>query len=225
MSHIPGQGKNVRGYFITVEGGEGVGKSTQAKRLAAFLRSKGCTVVETREPGGTPFAETIRALVLDQKTSPSTAMSEALAMFAARKDHVATVIKPALARGEWVLCDRFTDSTRVYQGVLQEIGIEVIDELDQISLSGFAPDCTILFDSDPTISLSRVEKRGDASSKYDSMALEKHIKVREAFLQIARDAPSRVCVVDAGHAQEAVFSDMIERLSRLSWFQGLEADT
>lgn len=221
MSQIITSDPDTRGRFITFEGGEGVGKSTQARNLCQHLKKLGIDVVETREPGGTAFAEHLRTIVLDQETSPKTAMSEALVMFAARKDHVATVIEPALSQGSWVLCDRFTDSTRVYQGVLQGLGISVINDLDRVSLNGFEPDCTLLFDSDPQISLQRVKQRAEAVSKYDAMALEKHAQIRSAFQTIAAEAPSRVLTIDAAQAEEAVFNDMLSALATLPWFRAI----
>ena len=193
-----------RGRLITFEGGEGAGKSTQLSFLAETLRKRGVGVVETREPGGSPGAEAIRALLLDPENKGWPAMTEALLHFAARCDHMSRVVEPALASGKWVLCDRFTDSTMAYQGVAQGLGSSVIEQLSALTLKGRKPDLTIVLDLDPEIGLKRVSERGDAPTRYDLMDIAFHRRLREAFLMIVRSDPARCVVVDATYSEDFV---------------------
>lgn len=198
------------GRFITFEGGEGTGKSTQARRLADFLRAAGCDVVLTREPGGTPFAEQVRGLILSEQTAPHGPIAEALLFFAARSDHVVAFIRPALARGAWVVCDRFSDSTRVYQGVAGAMRAEAIEALDRIVVGATQPDLTLILDMDPTEGLARAAERrvahgGNpaAADPYEQRDVAYHRRLREGYLKIAQGHPARCCLVDgAGTADE-----------------------
>ena len=194
-----------RGRLITFEGGEGVGKSTQLRLLAEKLRSDGIKVLETREPGGSSGGEAIRNVLLDPSLKENwTPMSEALMHFAARADHMARVVEPALASGKWVLCDRFTDSTMAYQGIAQGLGTSVIEQLSALTLKGRKPDLTIVLDLDPEVGQRRVAERGEQASRYDMMEIAFHRRLREAFLMIVRSDPARCVVVESGHPVDLV---------------------
>ena len=202
------------GRFITLEGGEGAGKSTQAKRLAAAIARSGVPVLRTREPGGTPGAERIRALLLGH--GPWDPVAEAMMMFAARREHVAKVIRPFLAAGGWVVCDRFADSTLAYQGA-QGLPRDVWSRLAEGALEGFAPDLTLVLDLPVRAGLARVELRSNAAvgsfeagglpgdaDRYELMGLRFHEQVRSNFLRIAAAEPARCAVLDAGQAADEV---------------------
>jgi dTMP kinase len=198
-----------RGRFITLEGGEGAGKSTQAKRLGEHLTAAGLEVVITREPGGSPFAESLRTIVLDPATPPHAQLAEALLFNAARADHLERTIRPALDRGRWVICDRFIDSTRVYQGEVGGLDGEVLNALDRIVVFPTMPDLTVVIDLDPVVGLARVEQRrlgGEPapSDRYESRSPEFHHRLREAFLRIARAEPMRCVVVNGFQAVDTI---------------------
>lgn len=189
-----------RGRFITLEGGEGAGKSTQAKRLAEHLGTLGLDVVVTREPGGSPLAERIRDALLDPALPSHSQLAEALMFNAARADHLDSLIRPALDRGRWVICDRFYDSTRVYQGLVGGIDGAVLDKLDEVVLAGTLPDLTVVIDLDPVVGLARVASRrtGEAAAdRYEARGAVYHERLRQGFLDIARREPQR-CAVVAG---------------------------
>jgi dTMP kinase len=186
-----------RGTFITLEGGEGSGKSTQARRLAAALRAAGREVVETREPGGTPGAEAIRALLVEGEPGRWTPMTEALLHFAARADHVARLIGPALDRGAVVVCDRFVDSTIAYQGAGQGVPDEALTMLNTAVLGKLKPDLTLVYDLPVPVGLARAAARRNGAARYESMGPAFHETVRKAFLAFARNEPDRCVVVDA----------------------------
>jgi dTMP kinase len=192
-----------RGRFITFEGGEGTGKSTQCRRLAAWLQGRGITVLATREPGGTPAAETIRALLLDGDADQLDAMSEALLHFAARREHVRCVIAPALAAGTWVLCDRFSDSTMAYQGLAMGLGRPVIECLHRLAVGALMPDLTLVLDLAVAESLPRARRQGGAD-RYESREVAFHEALRRAFQNIAAREPGRCVVIDAGGDEETV---------------------
>jgi dTMP kinase len=181
--------------FITFEGGEGTGKSTQIRMLADYLRRQGKDVLLTREPGGSAGAEKIRELLLSERKNFSP-KNEVLLNFAARLDHVETLIAPALAAGKTVLSDRFFDSTYIYQGVAQGVDKVFIDEVRRLTIGNFAPHLTILLDIDPKIALARAKARGDANH-FEAMDLSFHIKIREGFLQLAEKNPQRFVIIDA----------------------------
>ena len=191
------------GRLITLEGGEGAGKSTQIAHLAACLRSAGRAVVTTREPGGTPGAEAVRELLIRGGADRWGALTETLLVLAARRDHVDRVIGPALAAGQWVLCDRFSDSTRVYQGVAGELGLELIDRLHQTIFGELAPDLTLILDVPVAIGLARRDA-GRSGNRFERKAVAYHERVRAGFLAIARAEPARCVVIDADRPESAV---------------------
>jgi dTMP kinase len=188
------------GRFITLEGGEGAGKSTLARALADRLQARGLTVDLTREPGGSPKAEAIRETILSGQVKRHGPFVEALMFAAARIDHIDRRIRPALARGDWVICDRFIDSTRVYQGALGRIEPGLLDELEQVTIDGFSPDLTLILDLDPATGLGRAASRrrpGEATDRFESEALDFHTRLRQAYLAIAAEEPVRCVVLDA----------------------------
>lgn len=198
-----------RGRFISFEGGEGVGKSTQIKALADYLKTKDIPVLITREPGGTEGGELIRNLVLEGSTDRWDPMAELLLIYAARRDHVVRVVKPAMARGEWVLCDRYADSSIVYQGVVRGLGGETVRRLHRLSLGNFWPDLTILLDMDANAGLGRADLRdADASYRFERMGVEFHKKVRQAFLNLAKDDKNRYAIVNAAEEIEDVSANI-----------------
>lgn len=205
-----------RGRFITLEGGEGAGKSSQLGLLADALRKAGHAVVTTREPGGTPGAEEIRTLLVNGEAGRWDPMSELLLFAAARHEHVRQKIAPALARGEWVLCDRFANSTMAYQGYGHGLGREPCETAHKLALGDFQPDLTFILDLPVEASLKRAAGRGNADTRYERMAVEFHRRVREGFLEIARREPTRCCVIDASgprlDVQTAIRRAAAERL-------------
>lgn len=197
----------MRGRFITLEGGEGAGKSTLARALAERLRQRALGVTLTREPGGSQRAEEIRETILSGRIKPYGAFAEALMFSAARIDHIDRLIRPALEQGDWVICDRFTDSTRVYQGALGAIEPDLLGELEAVTVAGLNPDLTLILDIDPQLGLARAAGRrapGEASDRFESEDLVFHSRLREAFLAIAKTEPQRCAVLDAGLAPEAL---------------------
>jgi dTMP kinase len=195
----------VVGRFVTLEGGEGVGKSTQVATLRARLAERGVNAIATREPGGSPHAEKLRDLILSGKAKPFGPSGEALLFAAARMDHLDVTIRPALARGDWVICDRFIDSTRAYQGRLGEVSSDLLASLERVTLNGVWPDLTLILDLPAEIGLARAQARRGAAQadRFESEGLESHRALRDAFLAIARDEPERCVVIDAaGSAQD-----------------------
>jgi dTMP kinase len=186
-----------RGRFITLEGGEGAGKSTQLRTLASWLEARGIAVETTREPGGSPGAEVIRQLLVTGETGRWDGVSETLLHYAARHDHVVRRIEPALAGGVWVLCDRFLDSTLAYQGYGLGVDREVIEGIRRISLGDFAPDLTLILDIGAEASRARMAKRGEAADRYERMDAVFHARVRAGFQAIAAEAPERCVMIDA----------------------------
>lgn len=203
------------GFFITFEGGEGTGKTTQIRRLAEHLEALGRTVVVTREPGGTPVAEAARAVLLDPALEPD-GLTELFLLEAARRDHVERVVRPALARGAIVLSDRFADSSTVYQGMVRGVGVERVLELNRLATDGLEPDLTFVLDLDPEAGVARARVRnssGDGSeSRLDDEPADFHRRVREGFVRLAELAPHRVRVVEAGGEAEAVFGRILAEL-------------
>ena len=192
-----------RGSFITLEGGEGAGKSTQAGLLCDYLRKRGLDAVQTREPGGTPGAEQIRALLTTGAADRWTPESEALLLYAARADHVARLIRPALDRGAWVVCDRFSDSTHAYQGAGHGMDPAVLDALHHAALGDFGPDLTLILDLPPEVGLARAAQRG-GEARFESLPADFHARLRHGFLAIAEAEPERCVVIDATQPAEAV---------------------
>lgn len=202
-----------QGRFITLEGGEGVGKSTQTRLLAEALRARGHDVVVTREPGGTPGAEAIRELLL-HRTHDWTAAAEALLFAAARADHVAKVIRPAIAAGRWVICDRFLDSSRAYQGGDEGISDDDLMEMHRIGSAGLLPDCTIMLEASPAIVRGRLTQRdGEESDRIGGRSAQYHAEVARRFQAFAAAETRRFCVVDAGGPPETVHAQVLDALA------------
>ena len=214
-----------RGKFITFEGLDGCGKSTQLKKLAVVLSADGVPVVLTREPGGTPTGEKVRQLLLDTNTSSLAPMAELALMFAARTQHIAEVIEPALSEGQVVLCDRFTDSTEAYQGGGRKLGSEIVLALHRILCGSLQPDLTILMDSDVAASVDRARRRNKAQAGKDDSATGNENRfeqesraffgrVRSAYLAIAAREPQRVVVVDARGTPDETHRRIVDVLRR-----------
>ncbi|MGY8962807.1 MAG: dTMP kinase [Rhodospirillales bacterium] len=193
-----------RGLFITLEGGEGSGKSTQSKRLQARLEAEGQSVIVTREPGGSPGAEAIRSLLVTGAADRWDGMTEAFLLFAARRDHVERTIKPALDRGTTVICDRFTDSTMAYQGYGHNLGREPVEQLNRIALNDFKPDITLILDLAVEVGLKRAVSRGGDELRYEDMDVAFHHRLREGFIDIAKRDPNRCHVIDATGSEDEV---------------------
>lgn len=206
----------MRGKFIALEGGEGTGKSTQARLLAEALEERGKSVIVTREPGGTPGAEAIRELLLHPPGEGWNARAEALLFAAARSDHVETLIKPALERGDWVVSDRFVDSSRAYQGGAGGLGDEVIVEMHELGSGGFRPDLTILIEVAPARVAERLAERdGDASDAIGGRDPEYHADVATSFRKLADADPSGFLVVDGNGTPEEVHARIVSGLETL----------
>jgi dTMP kinase len=199
----------VTGRFISFEGGEGSGKSTQLRRLAAMLGERGIACVVTREPGGCPGAEEIRRLLVEGETGRWQPMTEALLHYAARVEHVARTIKPVLERGDWVLTDRFADSTMAYQGYGHQLGPLAVTALHSLTLGTFQPDLTLVFDVPVDQGLARARARGGAEDRYERMDVAFHQRLRDGFLAIARAEPARCVVIDA--------SADVDSVARAAW--------
>ena len=204
----------MRGLFITLEGVEGCGKTTQLHLLAEHLGRRGYRVFTTREPGGTPLAEALRGLLLDPATGAISPLSELMMYAAARAQHVHAVIHPALERGDVVLCDRFCDSTLAYQGGGRGLALDQIRTLNTLATGGLAPDCTLLFDLPVEEGLARSGKRG-ALDRIEGESADFHHRVRGAFLDIARAEPERITIIDASAPVEEVFEAVRVRVDRL----------
>lgn len=206
------------GLFITFEGGEGAGKTTQINRLAQSLTNQGLKVITTREPGGTPEAEKIRDLLVQREGGKWTPISEALLLFAARSLHVQRVIKPALDDGHIVICDRFTDSTRAYQGYGHGLDMKIIEDLSETVLKGLEPDLTFILDIDPKAGLSRSERRlasealdiKQKEDRFESLDLSFHEKLRRGFLEIADQNKGRCVVLDASQSLNEIAEKTLE---------------
>jgi dTMP kinase len=199
-----------RGCFITFEGGEGVGKSTQIRRLVARLQASGHDVVATREPGGSPGAEAIRDLVLRGAADRWSPVTETLLMYAARRDHIERVIRPALARGAVVVCDRFADSTTAYQGAAGGADPGLIAAMEHFVLEEVRPDLTLVFDLEPELGLARAIDRAGAEMRFESKGAAFHTRLRSAFLEIAAREPERCVVIDADGSPDQVETSVWE---------------
>jgi dTMP kinase len=198
-----------RGRLISFEGGEGTGKSTQAARLKSALEAKGKRVVLTREPGGSPGAEQIRKLLVEGDPDRWTPLSETLLFLAARADHVARLIEPALEQGAWVVSDRFSDSTYVYQGIARGVGVDTVRRLHQAALGSFAPDLTIVLDLEPEHGLKRAGGRGQGTeNRFERFDAEFHQRLRAAFVDIARSEPQRCVLIDSSRPRDDVTADV-----------------
>ncbi|MEZ5714850.1 MAG: dTMP kinase [Paracoccaceae bacterium] len=208
------------GRFITLEGIDGSGKSTQARLLRDALEARGFDVVLTREPGGSPGAEEIRALVLEGDPDRWSAETELLLFTAARRDHLERTIRPALEAGKVVICDRFVDSTRMYQGLSRGDLRAKVDALHALMI-GVEADLTLLFDMDPEIGHARAKGRGTAEERFEDFGAAMQVKMRAGFLALADEFPGRFRVIDAGRAIDTVAADVAARV--LEHLQGAEA--
>ena len=200
-----------KGWFITVEGGEGAGKSTQITRIAQWLHERGHTVVQTREPGGTALAEKLRDILLDNDNVALSSLAELLLMFASRAEHLDDLIRPALERGETVICDRFTDATWAYQGGGRGLPSKPISTLEQLVHGDLQPDLTLLFDLPVAVGLERAARRS-ASDRFESESLAFFERVRDAYLERAARFPERFVLIDAEQDEDSVWSQVEQAL-------------
>jgi len=198
--------------FVTFEGVEGCGKSTQLARAADALRAEGRAVVATREPGGTEIGLAIRDVLMDVRHRNLEPVAEWLLLEADRRQHVAEVLKPALERGAFVLCDRYSDSTRAYQARGREIDADAVEFVDAMARDGLVPELTLLYDVDPALGLDRAKRRDKGSGRFESAEMAFHERVRAAYLDIARREPERVVVIAADRGADDVFSSTWEAL-------------
>lgn len=206
----------MRGRFITFEGGEGTGKSTQSGLLAQRLRDKNIRIVKTREPGGSLGAEIIRHVLLSGAAKPLGPDAEAMLFAAARADHVKTVIAPALDRGDWVICDRYIDSTRVYQGAVGNVDPRLISGLERLTVGDVVPDLTIILDIDTEVGLARAAARRGSGEvdRFEEEKLEFHTRLRQAFKEIAAANPNRCVLIDAQGTPETVAAAIWKTVSK-----------
>lgn len=199
------------GKFITLEGGEGVGKTTNLAFIRDWLEGQGVDLVVTREPGGTPLSEAVRALLLDNAYQGMDVTAELLLVFAARAEHINRLIRPALARGQWVLSDRFTDASFAYQGAGREMGEDRIAWLEHFVQDGFGPDLTLLLDVDPVVGMQRVDARAERD-RFENEQQAFFERVRSGYLARAEAEPSRFAVINAGQSLDAVQQDIAQAL-------------
>ncbi|WP_255868182.1 dTMP kinase [Arthrobacter sp. zg-Y844] len=204
-----------RGLFIAMEGGDGAGKSTQAQRLAAALQETGRTVLRTREPGGTPVGEQLRALVLEHGNGEIDARTEALIFAASRAAHVQQVIEPALAAGTVVVCDRYVDSSIAYQGAGRQLGTDAVRTLNDWATGGLEPNLTVLLDVDPERGRDRRTAGDAAEDRLESEPDAFHLQIRLAFLEAAQAAPGRYLVLDAGRPVDELAETILRRVEKL----------
>jgi dTMP kinase len=210
-----------RGRFVTLEGIEGAGKSTVARELCAWLEGQGHAVLATREPGGTPLAERLRGIVLERGSENVSPVTETLVMFAARSLHVQNLIRPALGQGTWVVCDRFTDATRAYQGAGRGVDAALIEQLARAVQEDLVPDCTLLLDLPVAAGLARARSRHGADhDRFEAETVAFHERVRAGYLAIARAEPARVRLIDAAQAPEKVRAQVIAAIGTLSTGSG-----
>lgn len=203
------------GRLITLEGIEGAGKSTVAQYVRGWLAARGIAVQLTREPGGTPLAERVRAIVLEPAGEPVPPEAETLLMFAARSIHLSSLVRPALARGEWVVCDRFTDATRAYQGGGRGVSRALIEQLAEVVHGDLTPDCTLLLDLSVEDGLARARARAGAVDRFEQERAAFFERVRDAYLDLARREPRRIRVIDAGRPLEVVQHEVAAALEKL----------
>ncbi len=211
---------NGRARFITFEGGEGVGKSSQVKRLLVRLNRLGIDAVRTREPGGTPTAEAVRAFILQGRSESWGPGAEAVLFAAARLDHVNNLVAPSLESGKWVISDRFHDSTRAYQGLTGGVDNRLIDGLEDLALNGHLPDLTIVLDMDPELAFSRVNAREletalqNTGDRFEKEDLDWHRRLRQGFLSIAAANPQRCVVLPANQTEQALEDEIWDLMTR-----------
>ena len=206
-------GQDMRGKFLTVEGGEGVGKTTNIDFIKTWFHQRDIDFITTREPGGTPVAEQIRTLLLAHHDEDVDAAAELLLIFAARAQHIARVIEPALRRGQWVLCDRFTDATYAYQGAGRQLGVDKVAVLEAFVQGDLRPDLTLVLDLDPREGMARAEARAQLD-RFEIEQMAFFERVREAYLQRAGEHPQRYAVIDAGRPLEQVQQAIADTLTR-----------
>jgi len=208
-----------RGRFITVEGPDGAGKTTNLNYIQRQLTTRGKQVMVTREPGGTPLGDRIRALLLEEHSLDISAQAEALLIFAARAQHITRVIDPALRQGQWVLCDRFTDATYAYQGGGRQLGLRAIETLEKWVHPGVKPDLTFVFDVDVRLASARLQRQHASADRFESADDEFKQRVRDVYAELATREPSRVCVIDT----DATFAQIQSRIDSIldahkGWF-------
>lgn len=208
-----------RGRFVTLEGIEGAGKTTQVRRIAAYLRQRGVESVTTREPGGTPLAESIRGIVLESRSEALPTTAELLLMFAARAVHLENLIEPCLMRGAWVICDRFTDATYAYQGFGRGIDLESIEALERMVVGARRPDLTVLFEMPVALGLARAAERnaGSQPDRFERERADFFERVRAGYLMRASAEPQRFAVIDATGAIDAVTAQICQELEARAW--------
>jgi dTMP kinase len=202
------------GRFITLEGGEGTGKSTQIRRLTAALEARGIKVLATREPGGSPGAEQIRDLLVNGEPGRWDAITETLLAYAARADHVARTIGPALLDDRWVISDRFNDSTFAYQGAGRGLARETIRRIDSAVLDDFKPDLTLILDLDVTVGLGRALARSGNETRFEKFGADFHERLRQSFLEIAKRSPERCRVIDASGSEDEVAAAILRAVTK-----------
>lgn len=216
-----------KGIFITLEGGEGTGKSTQAKLLQQSLAAAGIDAVTTREPGGTPQAERIRDILVQRDVGALEPLTEALLLSAARHEHIVHKIRPALEKGQWVVSDRFIDSTRAMQGDGMGLPSAVIETLYKLIAGDFAPDLTFIFDIDPELGLKRSTKRQQAvdngEDRYERMSLAFHQKLHKGFLALAKKHPERCVIIDASQSIDAIHAQILKVIEQRYGVKAKEA--
>ena len=196
------------GRFINFEGGEGAGKSTQIQLLAEYLKSEGKDVLITREPGGSEGAETVRTLLVTGDVNRWDGVTEAMLVFAGRRDHYERVIKPALKSGTYVLCDRFADSSYAYQGAGQGVETAILDQLYQLACGDFRPDLTLILDMPVAVGIERAVSRGGDEHRFEDMETDFHERVRNGFLTIAKHHPDRCVVIDAEQPIKSIATEI-----------------
>jgi len=199
--------------FITLEGGEGAGKSTHARALSQTLTDRGIDNIVTREPGGSRGAEEIRSLLVEGEPGRWEPLVETLLLFAARADHIAHAIKPALTSGKWVICDRFTDSTFAYQGAGRGLALDVIRRIEQVSIHDFRPDLTFVLDAPIEIAMGRIGTRPHAENRFEKFDRGFHQRLRDYFLRLPKLDPARCLLVDTSAAPEAVSASIWKNVS------------
>ena len=208
------QNKMAKGKFITIEGGEGTGKTTQIKLLEIFLKKKKIKFITTREPGGSKGAEKIRKLILKSNQNDWSPMTEALLHISARSDHLEKKIKPNLKKGIWVICDRFRDSTVAYQGYGNGLKLDVLEMLQESIFDKLNADLTIILDTLPNISLSRARKRKNGNQKYENMGINFHKKVRKGFIEIAKKNKKRCKLLSANDDRREINKKIIKIIEK-----------
>lgn len=205
-----------KGIFITFEGGEGSGKTSVIQAIQHHLQSEGRQVKVTREPGGVDIAEQIRAVILDTNNTKMDGRTEALLYAAARRQHLVEVIEPALRRGEVLLCDRFLDSSLVYQGVARGLGVGAVWEINRFAIAEFMPQVTFYLDIDPAIGLARIHANANREvNRLDLEAIDFHEKIREGYLQLANTYTDRIQIIDASRPLDEVVADVVARVARV----------